>query len=224
MAVSEYGHPQSRNLIVELTPAALSFDLSASYQTVELQEPESPVWSSPGDGHPNLRVFASTGCQMTPIYFSEASLTTISIVIEMSIMKSDQVRSFSDMIVMDSGHSMLKVGSSHWNPCACAAAKTTFRDPPLCRMGHYSASTIFPPQSIKHFLCSMFAAHERLVRPDVGPVTVSPAIRHSYVIQISMNSLQSGGAIQIKNNVCIGREHGMLEEYIIIFTQDPAAL
>ena len=91
-------------------------------------------------------------------------------------------------------------------------------------MSDYLDATSILPQSIEHFLRSVFSAHERFIRPNVGPVTVSPAIRHAYVVQITMNGLEGGCAIQIEDDVRIGNEHGMFKEDFVLLAKDPAAL
>lgn len=91
-------------------------------------------------------------------------------------------------------------------------------------MSDYLDATSILPQSIEHFLRDIFPAHERFVYPDVGPVAVSPAIRHAYVVQIARNGLEGGWTIQIKNDVRIGNEHGMCEENFVLLTKNPATL
>ena len=77
--------------------------------------------------------------------------------------------------------------------------------------------------SIQYPLRGILTAQKGRVRPQIAPIAVTPAVGDAQVVQVPVHRTQRLWAIQIKDNVAVGNQHGLPEHNRVVFPDQPAA-
>src|SRR5437868_1250918 len=72
---------------------------------------------------------------------------------------------------------------------------------------------------VQSLLSRLFAADKRFVRPHIAPISVTPAVGDADIIEVSVNLIQRGAALEVKNDICIAQQHCLATQDVVAIAE-----